>query len=78
MTQAANQYTGGFPRAALQLVTNALACKQDVRMYRLAGFYACATHDAKTAKMYYVKVPTQYQSGIFQRCQQEGILLSAP
>jgi hypothetical protein len=75
MTQAANQYQAGFPKAALQLLTKALACKQEVRMFRMAAFYACAAHDAQAAKLYYGKVPAANQAGIVQRCQQENITI---
>ena len=75
MGQAQNQYQAGFPKAALQLLTKALSCRQDVRMYRMAGFYACAAHDPQSAKVYYTKVPAQYQTNIVQRCQQENITI---
>jgi hypothetical protein len=73
MTQAQNQYTAGFAKAALSLVVKALACRQDVRMYRFAATYACAAHDVAAAKLYYGKVPSQFRAAILQRCQQEGI-----
>jgi len=75
MSQAANQYAAGFAKAALQLLTKALACKQDVRMYRMAAMYACAAHEASNAKLYYAKVSPQFQPAIVQRCLQEGITL---
>jgi hypothetical protein len=76
MTQASNQYAAGFSKSALKLVTTALGCKQDVRMYRTAAMYACAAHDAASAKVHFAKVPGQFQSAIIQRCQQEGIALT--
>jgi pSer/pThr/pTyr-binding forkhead associated (FHA) protein len=75
MSQAANQYAAGFAKAALQLLTKALACKQDVRMYRMAGMYACAAHEAGSAKVYYAKVSAPFQPAIVQRCLQEGITI---
>src|SRR4029079_3324169 len=78
MTQAVNQYAAGFFRAALSLVVKALACRQDVRMYRSAATYACAAHDAVSAKQFFSKLPAQFQPAIIQRCQQEGISLQAP
>jgi serine/threonine-protein kinase len=78
MTQAQHQYAAGFLKSALQLATKALACKQDVRMYRLAATYACAAHDETAAKQFFGKVPPQFQVAIVQRCQQEGILLQGP
>lgn len=78
MTQAANQYAAGFSRAALQVMAKALLCKQDVRMYRFAATYACAARDAASAKVYFAKVPPQFQPAIVQRCQQEGISLQEP
>jgi len=75
MTQAKGQYIAGFAKAALQLATKALTCRQDDRMYRFAATYACAAHDTVSAKAYYVKVPSQFQTAIIQRCQQEGISL---
>jgi hypothetical protein len=75
MSQAANQYAAGFAKAALQLLTKALVCKQDVRMYRMAGMYACAAHEAGSAKVYYAKVSAPFQPAIVQRCLQEGITI---
>jgi len=75
MAQAQNQYTAGFAKAALQLATRALECRQDDRTYRLAASYACAAHDTAAAKLYYSKVPSQFQAAILQRCQQENIRL---
>ena len=71
MTQASNQYNSGYASAALLVVTKALACKQDTRMYRLAATYACAAHDASSARTYFAKVPQQYQAAIQQKCQLE-------
>ena len=73
--QAQNQFTAGFAKSALQLLTKALTCKQEPRMYRMAALYACVAHDAVNAKLYYAKIPTQFQSQIMQRCQQEGVPL---
>ena len=56
MTQAQNQYIAGFVKSALQVVTKALACKQDVRTYRLAATCACAAHDATAAKQFFSKI----------------------
>lgn len=78
MTQAANQYSAGFAKAALFLVQKCLACRQDARMYRMAAMYACAAHDLATAKEMFPKVPTQFQPGIEQRCQAEGLTLRGP
>jgi eukaryotic-like serine/threonine-protein kinase len=78
MSQAQNQYAAGFAKAALQLALKALVCKQNVRMYRFAATYACAAHDVVFAKALYSKVPSRFQAGILQRCQQEGIALEAP
>ena len=75
MMQAQNQFSAGFAKSALSVVTTALACRQDARMYRIAATYACVAHDATAAKQLFGKVPTQFQAAIIQRCQQEGILL---
>lgn len=75
VAQAQNQYTAGFSKPALQLMTRALECRQDGRMYRFAATYACAAHDAASAKRWSAKVPPQFQIAIVQRCQQEGITL---
>ncbi|HEU4729425.1 MAG TPA: hypothetical protein VFT22_16095 [Kofleriaceae bacterium] len=77
MAQAQNQYAAGFAKAALSLVMKALTCKQDVKMYRLAALYACAAHDAATARQVLGKVPVPLRAPILQRCQQEGIDLSS-
>jgi len=78
MKQAANQFGAGYAKAALALVAKALACKQSVTMYRMAGMYACAAHDLSDAKLYFNKVPANVQSGIEQKCQLEGLNLRGP
>jgi outer membrane biosynthesis protein TonB len=75
LAQSQNMYTSGYANAALSLVTKALGCKQDVRMYRLAATYACAAHDAKAAQAMFAKVPAQFQGLIEQKCQQENVPL---
>ena len=72
MKQAENQFSAGFAKSALQLVLKALACKQNERMYRMAGMYACASHDLATAKVYYNKVSVSAQPSLEQKCQQEN------
>jgi hypothetical protein len=78
MEMASHQYGSGFAKTALQIVVKALACKQNVMMYRLAATYACAAHDAASAKLYFTKVPAQNQPAIIQRCQQEAIDIRPP
>jgi pSer/pThr/pTyr-binding forkhead associated (FHA) protein len=78
VAQAAGQFSAGYAKPALSLISKALTCKQDIRMYRLAGLYACAAHDLNSAKLYYAKVPAQFQAGIEQKCQQEGLNLRGP
>ncbi|HEX7842479.1 MAG TPA: protein kinase, partial [Kofleriaceae bacterium] len=73
--QSQNQFGAGFAKTALQLITKALTCRQDVRMYRIAALYACVAHDAEAAQLYYSKIPAQFRPSIEQRCQQEGIYL---
>jgi hypothetical protein len=75
MSQAAGQYAAGFGKAALQLLTKALACKQNDRMYRMAAMYACAAHEASDAKLYYAKVSPGFHAAIIQRCDNEGIAI---
>jgi hypothetical protein len=75
--QAANQFHHGFPQAGLSLIVSALACKSEVRLFRLAALYACAAHDATAAKLYFSQVPAAYQSAIVQKCQQEHTALGA-
>ena len=75
MAQATAQYTAGFPRAALELVTRALDCKQDPRILRVAVLYACVAHNAAAAKRYFSKLPPQFQSQMVDRCAQENIVL---
>src|SRR5262249_31912025 len=77
-TQAKNQFNAGFVSSALALMNKALQCKQSTLMYRLAGMYACRAHDAETARRYYNKVPAQFQPGIEQACQTEGIAVRLP
>ena len=78
INQAGNQFSAGYAKSALSLMNKALACKQDVRMYRLAATYACAAHDLAAAKSNYSKVPSQFQSAIEQKCQQEGLAVRGP
>jgi hypothetical protein len=78
MSQAANQFSAGFPKPALALISKALQCKQDVRMYRFAAMYACAAHDLASAKLYFNKLPAQFQPGVEQRCQQENMNIRGP
>ena len=78
MKQASNQFSAGYAKAALQLVAKALACKQTILMYRMAGMYACAAHDLSDAKLYFNKLPASAQAGVEQKCQLEGLNLRAP
>jgi pSer/pThr/pTyr-binding forkhead associated (FHA) protein len=78
MQQAANQYATGFAKSALTLVLKALACKQEIRMYRMAAMYACGAHDVTTARLYYKKLDPTIQSPIVQKCQQEGLDVRGP
>jgi hypothetical protein len=78
VSQAADQYTEGYAKPALSLMSKALKCKQEIRMYRIAAIYACAAHDLASAKVYFAKIPAQYQAGISQRCVQEGLILELP
>jgi len=71
--QATQQFSAGYSKAALALIVKILACKQDVRLYRIAAMFACAAHDAATAKLYYGKVPVDVRAGIEQKCQGEHI-----
>lgn len=75
VAQSQNQYVAGFPKIALQLLTKALGCSQDVELYRMGGLYACAAHDAPAARQFYSKAPPECQIGIEQRCRQEGIFV---
>ena len=75
---ASNQYNAGFARAALTLVIQAMACHDDRHLYRMAGMYACAARDLKSAQLYIAKVPVQFQGAIVQRCQLEGLDLRLP
>jgi hypothetical protein len=75
MLQAHDQYAAGFSWRALQLLIKAIACKQDVRLYRMAVIYACAAHDLDAATLYYAKVPAQDQPAIKQRCIQENLII---
>jgi hypothetical protein len=75
LSLAAAQYSAGYPRAALLLVTKALGCKENVRMYRLAAMYACGSRDLASARIYFAKLPAQYRGSIQLKCQQEGLAL---
>jgi hypothetical protein len=58
------------------MITKVLACKQSIRIYQLAGLYACAAHDLAHARLYFAKItPGPGQSPIEQRCQLEGLNL---
>jgi pSer/pThr/pTyr-binding forkhead associated (FHA) protein len=73
--QATQQFSAGYSKSALSLIVKVLGCKQDVRLYRIAAMFACAAHDAATAKLYYGKVPAELRAGIEQKCQGEHIEL---
>ncbi|HET7501783.1 MAG TPA: serine/threonine-protein kinase [Kofleriaceae bacterium] len=73
--QARNQYAAGYPGTALSVITQALTCQQTTEMYRDAAMYACGAHSLSNAKLYFAKVPVSLQSGIEQRCLQEGMKL---
>jgi len=75
MSQAADQYSKGFAKAALAIITKALACKQSLQMYRRAAIYACAARDVASAELYNSKLSPLDQSVTLQRCRQEGIYL---
>ena len=76
VTQAANQYSNGAASAALGIMRSVLTCKHDARMYRLAVIYACAAHDAPTARELFAKLPPAQRPAIEQRCQQDGIAVA--
>jgi serine/threonine-protein kinase len=73
MTRAATEYDAGSPSAALSLARIALGCKQTDRMYWLAVMYACAAHDAASARQYFTHVPANLQAGIERKCQQDHL-----
>jgi ABC transport system ATP-binding/permease protein len=73
MSQAAQQFSAGYSKVALAQVVKALACKQEVKMYRLAVTYACVARDLATARLYFAKVPREFQAPLEQRCQQENL-----
>jgi ABC transport system ATP-binding/permease protein len=73
MAQAASQFSAGYSKVALAQVVKALACKQEAKMYRFAVTYACAARDLATAKLYFAKVPREFQPALEQRCQQENL-----
>jgi hypothetical protein len=75
---AAHQYSSGYAKAALSQVLKALACKQEIRMFRIAAMYACGAKDLATAKLYVTKLPPYQQGAIVQRCQQEGLDIRQP
>lgn len=62
MLQAQNQYAAGQAKAALQLMSKVLACKQDIRMYRFAATYACAARDVAAAKLYYSRFQRNFSA----------------
>jgi hypothetical protein len=74
--RAQNQFTAGYPRSALSTLTKALTCRSDLRMLRMAALYACAAHDGEAARLYYGKVPAQFQPAVLQRCQAENVPLA--
>jgi hypothetical protein len=74
-SQAATQYSAGFARAALALITKALSCKQDTRMYRLAVLYACTARDATSARLYLSKLAPSQQGLLIQHCIAQGVIL---
>lgn len=73
VSQATAQYDNGSSAAALSLMQKALACEHNTRMYRLAGLFACASHDASAARDFLAKLPERDHAGLVQRCMLEGI-----
>jgi serine/threonine-protein kinase len=73
IAQAHSQSDAGSDRAALGLITKALACRQDVSMYRSAATYACGAHDLASARRYHAKLSLQDQASVEDRCAAEGI-----
>jgi hypothetical protein len=78
MLQAANQFAAGFSRAALVVITKALVCKPDPRLFRVATLYACVSRDLTSAKRYLAQVPADNRPALVQRCQAEGLDITAP
>jgi hypothetical protein len=76
--RAERAFNAGFPTAALALVSRALVCKPDDRLYRLAALYACAARDRASAQWSYDRLPAQARPAVAARCQQEKIALSEP
>jgi hypothetical protein len=75
ISQAENLYRNGYPKRAVALVVKALPCAPEIRNYRWAVMYACDAKDGATAKLYFPKVPTQFQASLEQKCQQQGIIV---
>lgn len=73
--QAQHQFLSGSPKSALGIIAKVIACRQSIKLYRLAALYACVTREAASAKAYFANVPPQFQPVIVQRCQLEGITL---
>ena len=73
MTVAAKRYAAGAPRAALAIVTSALACEQSVQMYRVAATYACAARDVAAAAAYLAKLPPGAQSDVAAHCRLDQV-----
>jgi hypothetical protein len=72
--EAADAFIAGNARVALSTAAEALACKQDVSMIRMAAIYACVAHD-DSAQRYYVQLPRPARPAVKQRCLQENIEL---
>jgi hypothetical protein len=78
MYEAADEFIAGNAKTALASVAEALVCKQDVSMLRMAAIYACVAHD-DSAQRYYTRLPRPARPAVKQRCRQENIeLLEAP
>jgi len=74
MYDAADRFVAGDADMALALTVEALACKQDVRMLRMAVVYACVAHD-ESAQRYYDQLPAQFRAAVRQRCLQDNVRL---
>lgn len=77
MYDAADRFVAGDAETALALTVDALACKQDTRMLRMAVVYACVAHD-ESAQRYYDQLPVQFRAAVRQRCLQDNMRLIDP
>jgi hypothetical protein len=76
LARSADRVHAGDPRGAVALVIRAIACRPEVRAYRLVVLYACEARDAATAQQYFALLPSQFQGAAAEKCELHDVALA--